>query len=100
MFVLLAFEQFNNCFRLDGLSLLVPTEDLICLDQTAGVFSQPDVQGVEVLPAFRTLCGKTHLTQVLCHRSVSNDGGTSDLGIPKIPGGSATASFLLQYPEY
>ena len=99
MFVLLAFEQFNNCFRLDGLCLLVPTEDLICLDQTAEVFSQPDVQGVEVLPAFRTPCGETHLTQVLGHRSVSNDGGTSDLGIPKIPGGSATASFLLQYPE-
>ena len=37
---------------------------------------------------------ETHLTQVLGHRSVSNDGGTSDLGIPKIPGGSATASFL------
>ena len=43
MFVLLAFEKFNNCFRLDGLRLLVPTEDLLCLDQTAGVFSQPDV---------------------------------------------------------
>jgi len=40
---LLAFEKFNNCFRLDGLRLLVPTEDLLCLDQTAGVFSQPDV---------------------------------------------------------
>ena len=63
------------------------------------LLAQPDVQGVEVLPAFRTPCGKTHLTQVLCHRSASNDGGTSDLGIPKIPGGSATASFLLQYPE-
>ena len=97
---MLAFEQFNNCFRLDELSLLVPTEDLICLDQTAVVFSQPDVQGVEVLPTFRTPCGEMHLTQVLGHRSVSNGGEKSDLGIPKIPGGSATASFLLQYPEY
>ena len=78
----------------------MPTEDLICLDQTAGVFSQPDVQGVEVLPAFRTPCGETHLTQVLDHRSVSTGGGTSDPGIPRIPSGSATASFLLQYPEY
>ena len=73
----------------------MPTEDLIYLDQSAGVFPQTDMQGVEVLPAVRMSCGETHLTRVLDHRSVSIGGGTLDPVIPRIPSGSATASFLL-----
>ena len=105
-------------------SKAVPVVDSVCIGlravqqpfqagraQSVGANGGFDLPGSDSRSVFPTRCrvwkscqrlerrrGETHLTQVLGHRSVSNDGGTSDLGIPKTLA-AAPLPVSLQYPE-